>query len=356
MEDSPAAVVITNQELDQLRKVAKDGGVGETLRELEDTLEETTDMVDELRVNLCKTQVATEDLKQEAAAEKALQAGLKQEVAAGKERVEELKQQLADADAAQALLRKDAAADTRLEDKDDEVSELKIKLLEAETEVTELKIKHSASAEQLERDAAQLRRELKAAAAAHAEVQRELAAVRATLEVGSDRRATLEAIPLAPPPLTPPPLAPRLGVVGRRGLELTAQLSGVLDLELGHLGLSLKQLDPQLAHLVVLDLQPRVRRSLLPGSGLLPEPGGQELVHHISRLLQRVFQLSKRLADAAISGHLAQLVELLVSCRLRGRLRVLHHARRRRLGVASSVDRPGSAVSASPTHALNVGS
>ena len=174
MEDSPAAVVITNQELDQLRKVAKDGGVGETLWELEDTLDETTDMVDELRVNVCKTQVATEDLKQEAAAEKALQAGLKQEVVAGKERVEELKQQLADADAAQALLRKEAAVDTRLEDKDDEVSELRIKLLEAETEVTELKIKHSASAEQLERDAAQLRRELKAAAANHAEARREL--------------------------------------------------------------------------------------------------------------------------------------------------------------------------------------
>ena len=205
MEDSPAAVVITNQELDQLRKVARDGGVGETLRELEDTLEETTDMVDELRVNLCKTQAAHEDLKQEAATEKALQAGLKQEVAAGKGRVEELKQQLADADAAQALLRKEAAADTRLEDKDDEVSELRIKLLEAETEVTELKIKHSASTEQLERDAAQLRRELKAAAATHAEMQRELAAVRATLEVSSDRRATLEAIPLAPPPLAPPP-------------------------------------------------------------------------------------------------------------------------------------------------------
>lgn len=164
MEDSPAAVVITNQELDQLRNVARDGGVGETLRELEDTLEETTDMVDELRVNLCKTQVAHEDLKQVAATEKALQAGLKLEVAAGKERVEELKQQLADADAAQALLRKEAAADTRLEDKDDEVSELRIKLLEAETEVTELKIKH----------AAQLRRELKAAAATHAEARREL--------------------------------------------------------------------------------------------------------------------------------------------------------------------------------------
>ena len=120
MEDAqPAAVVITNQELDQLRKVARDGGVGETLRELEDTLEETTDMVDEL-----------------------LTAGLRQ----------------------QAGLRQEAAADTRLEDKDDEVSELRIKLLEAETEVTELKIKH----------AAQLRRELKAAAATHAEARREL--------------------------------------------------------------------------------------------------------------------------------------------------------------------------------------
>ena len=173
--------MITNQELEQLRKVASDGGVGETLRELEDTLEETTDMVDELRVNLCKAQAALEDLKKEAAAEKALQAGLKQEVAAGKERLGELKQQLADADAAQALLRREAAAaDTRLEEKDDEVSELRIKLLanpnaspnpnqvselrikllEAETEVTELKIRHSARAE-LERDAAQLRRELK---------------------------------------------------------------------------------------------------------------------------------------------------------------------------------------------------
>ena len=167
-------VVITNQELDQLRKVAGDGGVGETLRELEDTLEETTDMVDELRVNLCKTQVAHEDLKLEAAAEKALQAGLKQEVATGKERVEELKRQVAAADTADAGLRQQAAADTALEDKDDEVSELRIKLLEAETEVTELKIKHSASAEQMERDAAQLRRELKAAAAAHTEVQREV--------------------------------------------------------------------------------------------------------------------------------------------------------------------------------------
>ena len=157
----PAAVVITNQELEQLRKVARDGGVGETLRELEDTLEETTDMVDELRVNLCKAQAAVEDHKKEAAAEKALQAGLKQEVAAGKERLDELKQQLADADAAQALLRREAAADTRLEEKDDEVSELRIKLIEAETEVTELKIKHSKAAEQLERDAAQLRRELK---------------------------------------------------------------------------------------------------------------------------------------------------------------------------------------------------
>ena len=158
---NPAAVVITNQELEQLRKVARDGGVGETLRELEDTLEETTDMVDELRVNLCKAQAAVEDLKKEAAAEKALQAGLKQEVAAGKERLDELKQQLADADAAQALLRREAAADTRLEEKDDEVSELRIKLIEAETEGTELKIKHSKAAEQLERDAAQLRRELK---------------------------------------------------------------------------------------------------------------------------------------------------------------------------------------------------
>ena len=156
-----AAVVITNQELEQLRKVARDGGVGETLRELEDTLEETTDMVDELRVNLCKAQAAVEELKKEAAAEKALQAGLKQEVAAGKERLDELKQQLADADAAQALLRREAAADTRLEEKDDEVSELRIKLIEAETEVTELKIRHSKAAEQLERDAAQLRRELK---------------------------------------------------------------------------------------------------------------------------------------------------------------------------------------------------
>ena len=158
---NPAAVVITNQELEQLRKVARDGGVDETLRELEDTLEETTDMVDELRVNLCKAQAALEDVKKEAAAEKALQAGLKQEVAAGKERLDELKQQLADADAAQALLRREAAADTRLEEKDDEVSELRIKLIEAETEVTELKIKHSKAAEQLERDAAQLRRELK---------------------------------------------------------------------------------------------------------------------------------------------------------------------------------------------------
>ena len=57
--------MITNQELEQLRKVASDGGVGETLRELEDTLEETTDMVDELRVNLCKAQAALEDLKKE---------------------------------------------------------------------------------------------------------------------------------------------------------------------------------------------------------------------------------------------------------------------------------------------------
>ena len=63
VEEEP--VVITNQELDQLRKVANDGGVGETLQELEDTLEETTDMVDELRVNLCKTQAAQEELKQE---------------------------------------------------------------------------------------------------------------------------------------------------------------------------------------------------------------------------------------------------------------------------------------------------
>ena len=120
MEDAqPAAEATTNQELDELRKVARDGGVGETLRELEDTLEETTDMVDEL-----------------------LAAGLRQ----------------------QAGLRQKAAADTRLEVKDDEVSELRIKLLEAETEVTELKIKH----------AAQLRRELKAAAANHAEARREL--------------------------------------------------------------------------------------------------------------------------------------------------------------------------------------
>ena len=125
-----APVVITNQELEQLRKVARDGGVGETLRELEDTLEETTDMVDELRVNLCKAQAALEELKKEAAAEKAVQAGLKQEVAAGKERLDELKQQLADADAAQALLRREAAAaGTRLEEKDDEVSKLRIKLL-----------------------------------------------------------------------------------------------------------------------------------------------------------------------------------------------------------------------------------
>ena len=104
MEDSPAAVVITNQELDQLRKVAKDGGVGETLRELEDTLEETTDMVDEL-----------------------LATGLRQ----------------------QAGLRQKAAADTRLKGKDDEVSELRIKLLEAETEVIELKIKHTEARREL---------------------------------------------------------------------------------------------------------------------------------------------------------------------------------------------------------------
>ena len=58
------AKVITNEQLDQLRKVAKDGGVAETLLELENTLEETTDMVDELRVKLCEQQVETEELKQ----------------------------------------------------------------------------------------------------------------------------------------------------------------------------------------------------------------------------------------------------------------------------------------------------
>ena len=47
-EDAQPAAVVTTSQLDQLRKVARDGGVGETLRELEDTLEETTDMVDEL--------------------------------------------------------------------------------------------------------------------------------------------------------------------------------------------------------------------------------------------------------------------------------------------------------------------
>ena len=103
-EDAQPAAVVTTSQLDQLRKVARDGGVGETLRELEDTLEETTDMVDEL-----------------------LAAGLRQ----------------------QAGLRQKAAADTRLEGKDDEVSELRIKLLEAETEVIELKIKHTEARREL---------------------------------------------------------------------------------------------------------------------------------------------------------------------------------------------------------------